>query len=192
MALKDFLKKDPKPPRSMRVRKKEKKNPTPMQEVHPFEPEDAEVEVPLIRKSSKTPVVKVITFMEPLPPAPPKIPEIEGKGKGKVDEPALKKQKVAHTPSLPLAEPEVRLKVDVRRQSNIHANSGPLGQGISMASMDRVFHVMNSLGGEIWDRLTDGSLDKLYDFGIHTAMVVSSIPSYVFSVSRCSHPCSVT
>ena len=115
MALEDFLKKDPKPPRTRRVRKKEKKTPTPIQEVPPSEPEDVEVEVPLIRKSSKTPVAKGVTFREPLPLAPPKVPEVEGKGKGKIDEPAPKKQKVAHIPSLPLVEPEVRFKVDIKR-----------------------------------------------------------------------------
>lgn len=103
------------------------------------------------------------------------MPEVEGKGKEKIDELASKKQKVADIPSLPLAEPEVRLKVDVKRQLYLHAKSGPLGQGISMASLDRVLHVMNSLGGEIWDRLTDGSPEKLYEFCIHTAVVVSSI-----------------
>ena len=61
-----------------------------------------------------------------------------------------------------------------------------------MASVDRVFHVMNSLGGEIWDRLTDGSPEKLYEFSIHTAVVVSSISSHVFNVSYCSYPCSLT
>ena len=174
MALEDFLKKDPKPRRTRRVRKKEKQTPTPIQEVPPSEPEDAEVEVPLIRKSSKTPAAKGVTFREPLPLAPPKVPEVKGKGKEKIDEPASKKQKVAHTPSLPLVEPEVRLKVDVKRQLNLHAKSGPLGQGISMASLDRVLHVMNSLGGEIRDKLTDGSPEKLYEFGIHTVVVVSS------------------
>ena len=173
MGLEDFLKKDPKPSRTSRVRKKDKETPTPIQEVPPSEPEDAEVEVPLTRKSSKTPAAKGVTFKEPPPPAPTKLPEVEGKGKEKVIEPVSKKQKVAHTPSLPLAEPEIRFKVDVKRQLNLHAKSDPLGQGISMASLDRVVHVMNSLGGEIWDRLTDGSSEKLYEFGMHTAVVVS-------------------
>ena len=174
MALEDFLKKDPKPRRTKRVRKKEKQTPTPIQEVPPSEPEDAEVEVLLVRKSYKTPATKGVTFKEPFPPAPTKVPEVEGKGKEKIIEPASKKQKVAHTLSLPLVEPEVRFKVDVKRQLNLHAKSGPLGQGIAMASLDRVVHVMNALGGEIWDRLTDGSSEKLYEFGMHTAIVVSS------------------
>ena len=76
MGLEDFLKKDPKPRRTRRVRKRDKETPTPIQEVPPSEPEDAEVEVPLIRKSSKTPAAKGVTFKEPLPPAPPKVPEI--------------------------------------------------------------------------------------------------------------------
>ena len=80
---------------------------------------------------------------------------------------------MAHTPSLPLVEPEVRFKVDVKRQLNLHAKSGPLGQGIAMASLDRAVHVMNALCGEIWDRLTDGSSEKLYEFGMHTAIAVS-------------------
>ena len=81
---------------------------------------------------------------------------------------------MAHTPSLPLAEPEIRFKVDVKCQLNLHAKSGPLGQGIAMASLDRAVHVMNALGGEIWDQLTDGSSEKLYEFGMHTAIAVSS------------------
>ena len=81
MALEDFLKKEPKPSRTRRVRKREKKTPTPIQEVPPSEPEDAEVEVPPIRKSSKTPAAKGVTFKEPRPPAPTKVPEVEGKGK---------------------------------------------------------------------------------------------------------------
>ena len=180
MALEDFLKKDPKPSRTRRVRKKDKKKldtipepPTQIQEILPSEPEDAEVEVPLVRKSSKTPTVKGIAFKEPLPPTKPKMPEVEGKGKEKADEPTSKKQKLTHIPSQSPAEPEVRLKVDIRRQLTLHAKSGPLGQGISMASVDRVFHSMNTLGGDIWDRLTDGSPDNLNELGIHTAVVVS-------------------
>ena len=104
------------------------------------------------------------------------MPEVEGKGKEKITEPISKKQKVAHTPSLPLAEPEIRFKVDVKRQLNLHAKSGPLGQGIAMASLDKAVHVMNALGGEFWDRLTDGNPDKLYEFGMHTAIAVDSAP----------------
>ena len=177
MGLVDLLEKDPKPRRSRRVRKKDDETPIPNQGVPPSEPpsepEDAEVEVPLVRKSSKTPAAKGVVFKVPPPPAPTKLPEVEGKGKEKVIEPVSKKQKSTHTPSLPLDEPEVRFKVDVKRQLNLHGRSGPLGQGIAMASLDRAVHVMNALGGDIWDRLTDGSSEKLYEFGMHTAFAVS-------------------
>ena len=49
MGLVDLLKKDPEPRRTRRVRKKDKETPILIQEVPPSEPEDAEVEVPLVR-----------------------------------------------------------------------------------------------------------------------------------------------
>ena len=98
MPLEDFLKKDPKPSRTRRVRKKDKKTldtipepPTHVQEVPPSEPEDIEEEIPLVRKKSKTPTEKGVTFKEPLPPTKPKVTEVEGKGKEKADEPTPKK-----------------------------------------------------------------------------------------------------
>ena len=181
MPLEDFLKKDPKPSRTRRVRKKDKKKldtipepPTHVQEVPPSEPKDIEEEVPLVWKKSKTPTEKGVTFKEPLPPKNPKVTEFEGKGKDNVIEPMPKKKKLTHTPSQPPAEPEVRFRVDIRRQLSLHARAGPLGQGISMDSVNRVFHSMNILGGDIWDRITDGSPDNLNELGIHTAVVVSS------------------
>ena len=98
MPLEDFLKKDPKPSRTRGVSKKDKKKlytipepPTHVQEVPPSEPEDIEEEVPLVRKKSKTPTEKGVTFQEPLPPKIPKVREVEGKGKEKADEPTPKK-----------------------------------------------------------------------------------------------------
>ena len=43
-----------------------------------------------------------------------------------------------------------------------------------MDSVNKVFHSMNILGGDIWDRITDGSPDNLNELGIHTAVVVIS------------------
>ena len=120
MPLEDFLQKKSKPSLSRRVSKKDKKKlatipepPVHTQEVLPFEPEDVEDEVPLVRKKSKAPKEKGVTIKEPLPPTKPKVVEVEGKRKDKVVEPPPKKQKLTHAPKLPLPETENRWKVDV-------------------------------------------------------------------------------
>lgn len=195
MDLEDFLKKDPKPSRTRRIRKKDKKKlytirepPTQIQEVHPSEPDDVEEEVPLVRKKPKTPTEKGVTFKEALPPMKPKMAEVEGKGKEKVIEPTPKKQKLTHTPSQPPAEPEVRFRVDIKRQLSLHARAGPLGQGISMDSVNRVFHSMNILGGDIWDMITDENPANLNKLGIHTTVVVSLLIIQVPCLPRYLHP----
>ena len=145
----------------------------------PSEPEDAEVEIPLVRKSSKPPAAKGVVFKVPPPPVPAKRPEPEGKGKEKVVERASKKQKSSHTLSLPPGEPGVRFEVDVKRRLSLDNMSGSLGQGIAMASLDRVVHAMNSLGGDIWTRITDGSPERLYEFNMQAALAVSLISSSI-------------
>lgn len=42
-----------------------------------------------------------------------------------------------------------------------------------MASLDEVVHAMNSLEGDIWNRLTDGSSERLYEFSMQAALAVN-------------------
>ena len=207
MGLVDLLEKDPKPRRTRRVKSKDVGTPSSDQGVPSSEPpseppaklpselsaqlpselpaqlssklEDAEVEVPLIRKSSRPPAAKGVVFKVPPPPAPAKRPEPEGKGKGKVVEPASKKQKSTHTPSLPPGGPGVRFEVDVKRRLSLDSMSGPLGQGVAMASLDKVVQAMNSLGGDIWNRITDGSSERLYEFSMQAVLAVSLASSSI-------------
>ena len=74
------------------------------------DPKDVEPKVPLIRKKPKTPRTpkpKGISINEPTSLLKLKDKPVGGKGKGKVDEPPSKRQKIVDTPNLQPALPSI-------------------------------------------------------------------------------------
>ena len=131
MPFEDLLRKNTRSNLTKKDAKEEKKKlptiaepPVSTHETVPSELEDPELEIPLVRKKSKTPKEKGVMIKEPLPPTKPKVAEVEGKGKGKLVEPPAKRQKmtVKHDPGQapPASEVTTRPDIDVNHRITLH------------------------------------------------------------------------
>ena len=126
------------------------------------------------------PKSKTLTIKEPTAQAPSLPPPVEGKGKGKMDEPPrpLKRLRHAREPSLPASSPDASETAPGRiTKAQLHATLHP-------AAGDTGFTMFNdyakwlgqcasSVAPDTWDHILVDQPNSLLSFGLMSSFIVS-------------------
>ena len=155
----------------------EKKTPTPKPEVTAADP--VAPKVPTVhRKKKETSKEKGIVIVEGTPEArkSPSIPAGD-KGKGIMHQPSPPPKRQKINPHLEprqvgsVDEPAMPA-IDLRHRLTLKGAASPVEVATASAAVSRVVHSLNSMGGDLWSKLSVDNPTNLLDIGIHASVLL--------------------
>ena len=154
--------------RSKKPEKEDLKRKTPPAEDEAFVPEPA------------APNSKSLTIKEPTAQAPSLPPPVEGKGKGKMDEPPrpLKRLRHAREPSLPASSPDASEIAPGRiakpqHHATLHPAAGDTGFTMFNDYAKWLGQCASSVAPETWDHILVDQPNSLLSFELMSSFIVS-------------------
>ena len=154
--------------RAKKSEKDDSKRKTPRPEDDAFVPEQT------------APKSKSIKIKEPTAQAPSLPPPVEGKGKGKMDEPVrpLKRLRHAREPSLPASSPDASETAPGRTakaqlHATLHPAAGDTGFTMFNDYAKWLGQCASSVAPETWDHILVDQPNSLLSFGLMSLFIVS-------------------
>ena len=112
-------------------------------------------------------------------PEPKSLPApVEGKGKGKLEEPSRPPKRQKLTPVREqrqvIPDPEVITwrEVDTREHLSLSINAGATGQAMCIDLMTRVARSLTTVSSDLWEHFKDNDTNAQLELGIHSHVVV--------------------